>query len=102
MAINEEFPILEHLIIMTPRGNKSTYDLETTVSGTLQASHLRHLALIGFFVYSQPGPGAMGFVTLTFVVSDRPPIHPTTLPLLQWLSFMPQLETRMLIITIIF
>ena len=44
MAINEEFPILEYLIVY-PRAKDGTVLM---LPKTLQAPHLRHLALKGF------------------------------------------------------
>ena len=60
----------------------------------LQAPHLRHLALIGFAlpIGSRLLTTAVGLVTLYLVmVNPSTYFHPNTL--LQWVSFMPQLET---------
>ncbi len=40
MAIDEEYPILEYLIIASPIGNSST---ALVLPETLRAPHLRHL-----------------------------------------------------------
>jgi hypothetical protein len=68
MAIYEEAPILD---LVTPSGDKSTI---LKLSETLQAPHLRHLALIGFalpILRSRLLTTAMGLVTLAPVVTDR-------------------------------
>jgi hypothetical protein len=90
VAIDEEYPILEYLIIMRwIRDNNTTL----VFPETLQAPHLRHLTLSGFSlpIGSRLLTTAVGLVTLGLVV-DHPStyIHPNTL--LQWLHFMPKLE----------
>ena len=95
VAMDDEYPILEHLIIAHRAEDKSTI---LTIPETLQAPHLRHLALISFAlpIGSRLLTTAMGLVTLCLsMVNPSTYIHPNTL--LQWVSFMPQLET--LIIT---
>ena len=88
-AMDEEYPFLEYLIIATP--------LDSTVlilPETLQAPHLRHLALIGFAlpIGSRLLTTAVGLVTLCLWMNDPSTyFHPNAL--LHWLSFMPQLET---------
>ena len=90
-AIDEEYPILEYLIIGHLGKDRS---IILVFPETLQAPHLRHLALLGFGLPtgSRLLATAVGLVTL-FLVMFRPStyFHPTTL--LQWVSFMPQLET---------
>ena len=90
LAIDEEYPILEYLII-EPAFEDNTVMM---FPETLQAPHLRQLALINFAlpIRSRLLTTAVGLVTLCLTM--EPPstyIHPNTL--LQWLSFMPQLET---------
>ena len=88
-AMDEEYPFLEYLIIVTP--------LDSTVlilPETLQAPHLRHLTLIGFAlpIGSRLLTTAVGLVTLCLWMNDPSTyFHPNAL--LHWLSFMPQLET---------
>ena len=90
MAIDEEYPVLEYLIMM-PTKNSSTIAL--MLPETLQAPHLRHVLLIDFVLPmgSQLLTTATGLVMLTLIMG-----HPSTYfgpnILLRWLSFMPQLE----------
>ena len=90
MAIDEEYPVLEYLIMM-PTKNSSTVAL--MLPETLQAPHLRHVLLIDFVLPmgSQLLTTATGLVMLTLIMG-----HPSTYfgpnILLRWLSFMPQLE----------
>ena len=89
--MDDEYPILEHLIIMYPVEDRSTI---LTFPETLQAPQLRHLTLFGFAlaIRSRLLTTAVGLVTLCLAM-----VHPSTYfrpnTLLQWLSFMPQLET---------
>ena len=96
VAIDEEYPVLEYLIILP-----STVDRSGTLMlpETLQVPHLRYLALKGVAL-----PMGSRFLTtavrlVTFCLSmDYPSAYyfvPSTL--LQWISFMPQLETLMII-----
>jgi hypothetical protein len=87
----DEYPILEHLIILRPREDKSSI---CQFPETLQAPNLRHLNLIGFALPmgSRLLTTAVGLVTLGLVmVHSSTYFHPNIL--LRWLSFMPQLET---------
>ena len=97
MAIDEEFPALENLIIVPSAEDKST---ALRLPETFQAPHLRHLALRGFFLprNSQLLSSAVDVVTLCLIM-DHPSayFHPSTL--LQWISFMPQLETLLVAFT---
>jgi hypothetical protein len=94
IAIDEEYPILEYLII-GPRveGNNTTFKF----SETFQAPHLRHFAAIGFAlpIRSRLLTTAVGLVTLCLVIHPSTYFHPDTL--LQWLSFTHQLETLAII-----
>jgi hypothetical protein len=91
VAMDEEYPILEFLVIVRPiEGNSATLIFPET----LQAPHLRHLALQGFTlpIGSRLLTTAAGLVVL-WLYMDHPStyFHPNTL--LQWPSLMPQLET---------
>ncbi len=91
MAIDEEYPILEYLI-MWPSTEKTSAVL--VLPETLQAPHLRHLALSSFAlpIGSRLLTTAVGLVTLClFIGQPLTYFRPNTL--LQWISFMPQLET---------
>jgi hypothetical protein len=91
VAMDEEYPILEFLVIVLPKEDNSA---TLTFPGTLQAPHLRHLLLHGFAhpIRSRLLTTALGLVTLDLCM-----IHPSTYfhpnALLQWISLMPQLET---------
>ena len=91
VAMDDEYPSLEHLIVAPPDEDKSSI---FQFPETLQAPNLRHLYLIGFAlpIGSQLLTTAVGLVTLVLVM-----IHPSTYfhpnILLRWLSFIPQLET---------
>ena len=91
VAINDEYPILECLIIMHMTEDKSTI---LKLPETFQAPHLRHLRLISFSlpVGSRLLTTAAGLVTI-FLIMGHPStyFHPNAL--LQWLSLVPQLET---------
>ena len=69
MAINEEYPILEHLILGSPEKGI------LTLPETLQAPHLRHLLLGDFSlpIGSRLLTTAVGLVTVCLVI-----IHPST------------------------
>jgi len=90
MAIDEEYPMLEYLILADPPKDKSTV---LTLPETLQIPHLRHLAVD----CSIPIPSrlltsaAVGLVTL-YLSLDHPSTYFQPSVLLQWLSLMPQLE----------
>ena len=93
LAMDDEYPILEHLIIGRPDEDKSSI---CQFPETLQAPHLRHLVLQGFTLPmgSRLLTTAVGLVTLCLVM-----IHPSTYfhpnILLRWLSYIPQLEMLM-------
>jgi hypothetical protein len=87
-AISEEYPILEYLIIITP--DRPCLALPET----LQAPHLHHLVLSGFAlpIGCRLLTTAVGLVTLVLIITTPfTYFQPNTL--LQWISFMPQLET---------
>jgi hypothetical protein len=88
-AISGEYPILEYLIIF-PFVKKKAFVLPET----LQAPHLRHLYL-SYFALPIRFPlltTATGLVTL-FLGTSKPTTYFQPNALLQWISFMPQLET---------
>ena len=91
MTIDGEYPILEYLVIM-----HQTKDVSVVLKlpETLQAPHLRHLALIDFAlpIGSRLLTTAAGLVTLCLFV-DHPTSYFDPNILLRWLSYMPQLET---------
>jgi hypothetical protein len=89
MAIDEEFPILEYLIV-----DRWTNDNTALVlPETLQAPHLRHLRLSGFACPIRPRlhPTAASLVTLDLIINHQSAYFQPKV-LLQWISFMPQLE----------
>jgi hypothetical protein len=96
MFIDEEYPLLEYLLIGPPVEGMTT---ALTLPETLQAPRLRHLELSRFAlpVGSQLFPTVVGLVTLTLIMAHpytdfRPNI------VLRWLSFMPQLERLSIVI----
>ena len=91
MAIDEEYPILEHLIIVPSAEDEST---ALSLPGTFQAPHLRHLALKGLFlpIRSQLLSSAVDIVTLCLIM-DHPFAYFQPNTLLRWISTMPRLET---------
>ena len=90
-AMDDEYLVLEYLII----GHQEKYSSSILIfPETLQAPHLRHLALVGFTlpIRSRLLTTAVDLVTLyLFMLHPSTYFHPNTL--LQWLSSMPQLET---------
>jgi hypothetical protein len=92
-VMDEEFPILEYLIISTPAEDNSTILI---LPVNIQAPHLRLLFLGGFQVAIPMGSRllttAVSLVTLKLIM-----VHPSTYfhpnALLQWISLMHQLET---------
>ena len=91
VAMDDEYPILEHLIIIHPVNDDSSI---SQFPGTLQTPNLRHLLLEGFALPmgSRLLTTAVGLVTLYIsMVHPSTYFHPNTL--LRWLSFIPQLET---------
>jgi hypothetical protein len=89
MAIDGEFPILEYLIIGPPLRDNTALMLPET----LQAPNLRHLWLSFFAcpIRSRLHPTATGLVTLNLAIDPSAYFQPNIL--LQWISFMPQLES---------
>jgi hypothetical protein len=95
VIISEEYPILECLIIITPDMPPSL-----TLPERLQAPHLHHLALSGFAlpIGSRLLTTALSLVTLVLIVTI-PSTYFQPDSLLQWVSFMPQLETLIIYIS---
>ena len=90
-AMDEEYPILEHLIIGPPDEDVSTI---LTFPETFQAPQLRLFRPRGFALPTglRLLTSAVGLVTFYLVmVHPSTYFHPNTL--LQWISHMPQLET---------
>ncbi|KAF8489508.1 hypothetical protein F5888DRAFT_1159762 [Russula emetica] len=89
MAISEEYPILEYLIIISPDEHQNL-----TLPERLQAPHLHHLVLSGFAlpIGSRLLATAVGLVTLVLMITI-PSTYFQPNALFQWISFMPQLET---------
>ena len=90
MAIDEEFPILEYLIVYYPYMKNST---ALMLPETLQAPNLHHLTLEGFTcpIRSRLHPTAASLVTLCLMIDYQSAYFQPNI-LLQWISFMPQLE----------
>ena len=89
-AMDQEFPILEYLILMPPPGDKSTI---LKLPETLQAPHLRHLTLVDWAlpIGSRLLTTAVGLVTFCLVIND-PSTYFRPNSLLHSLSCMPRLE----------
>ena len=91
MAVSGEYLILEYLVISIPNPSP---DLSLMLPETLQAPHLRHLLLSGFSlpIGSRLLTTAVGLVSFSLIITNLSTyLQPNTL--LQWISFMPQLET---------
>ena len=89
-AMDGEYPILEYLVIWNLLEVNSTI---LRLPGSLEAPNVRHLSLTGFAlpIRSQLLMIAVSLVTLCLAMNHPSTyLHPNTL--LQWLSFMPQLE----------
>ena len=90
MAITEEFPILEYLIVNPPLKDSAALMLPET----FQAPNLHHLKLRGFAlpIRSRLHPTAVGLATL-YLTINQPSAYFQPNVLLQWISFMPHLES---------
>ena len=99
MAIDEGFPILEDLIVYPP-GRPMDDGIALMLLESLQAPNLHHLSLDCFTCPIQPRlhPIAAGLVTLCLVISHQSAYFQPNI-LLQWISFMPQLEILMVYFT---
>ena len=97
MAIDGEFPILEYLIMefypVIPAQNMALPE-------TLQAPNLHHILLKGFAypIQSRLHPTPTGLVTL-YLRTVHPSAYFQPNVLLQWISFMPQLERLVIAFT---
>ena len=89
--IDEEYPLLEYLVMQPFDWGDGT---ALKFPETFQAPRLRHLMVIGFAfpIGSQLLPNASSIVTLCLKV-NHPDAYFKPNTLLQWISFMPQLET---------
>ena len=98
VAMDDEYPMMEYLIIIDPASNKDAGQSSSLIlPGTLQAPRLRHLSLLGLTlpIGCRLLTTSFNLVTLClFVLRQSPYFLPNTL--LQWLSFMPQLETLLI------
>jgi len=95
VAIIEEYPILEYLILGPSKEQGDTIPI---LPETLQAPHLRHLVLAGFSlpIGSRLLTTAVGLVTVCLIITHPSTyFHPNTL--LRWISFMPQLEELLVV-----
>jgi hypothetical protein len=90
MAIDEEYPTLEYLIL-SPQIEDNT---SIILPKTLQAPHLRHFALFDLALPtgSRLLITAVDLVTLSLTMTHPGPSYIQPAVLLQWLSFLPQLE----------
>ena len=94
-AMDEDYPILEYLVITPPIKDNDTIHI---IPESFQAPHLRLLRLKCFVLPmgSQLLTTAVGLVILSLVIVDASTyFHPNTL--LQWISIMPQLEVLSII-----
>jgi hypothetical protein len=93
MAIDKEFPILKYLIVGPPVGDNHD-GTGLMLPETLQAPNLHYLALRGFIclIRYRLHPTAVGLVTL-YLAIYHPSAYFRPNVLLQWISFMPQLES---------
>ena len=91
MVMDEEYPMLEYLIMELPIEDKIT---ALMLPETLQAPNLRHLALRGFVlpIGCRLLTTAAGIVVFCFFM-DNPFAYFQPNTLLHWISFLPQLET---------
>ena len=91
VAIDEEYPELEYLVMQPSEWGKRT---ALMLPETLQAPRLRHLLLTGFAFPTgcQLLMNAASIVTLCLQL-NHPDAYFQPNTLLQWISLMPQLET---------
>jgi hypothetical protein len=95
LAIDGEYPVLEYLILGPPVEDTCT---ALMLPETLQAPHLCHLLLRGFVLPmgSRLLTNATDLVMLALTVGP-PSTYFRPNSLLHWLSFMPQLETLLIV-----
>jgi hypothetical protein len=91
MTMDQEYPALEYLIMGPWTDDDST---ALILPETLQTPHLRHLLLRGFSlpIGSRLLTTSVGIVTLCLSVYHQSAYFQPNI-LLQWISFMPRLET---------
>ena len=96
VPIDEEYPVLEYLIILPSTSDRSG---TLMLPETLQAPHLRYLALKGVAlpIGSRLLTTALSLVTLCLSMDYQSIYYFMPSTLLQWISFMPQLETLVII-----
>ena len=89
MTMDEEYPVLEYLIMESLEKECTTL----MFPDTLQAPHLRQLALLSFAIpmVSRFLKTAVGIVTLSLVMTD-----PSSHFQYEWILSMPQLESLMI------
>jgi hypothetical protein len=94
VAIDEEYPVLEYLIMIPSNEHKS---VALILPETFQAPQLRHLLLMSFVhpIGSRLLTTAVGLVFLS-LISGHPSTYFQPNILLRWLSFMPHLETLLI------
>jgi hypothetical protein len=89
MAMDEEYPILEYLILVDPTEDKDTVVI---LPETLQTPRLRHLAIdCSIPILTRSSLLGTSLVTLSLAM-DHPSTYFQPIVLLQRLSLMPQLE----------
>jgi hypothetical protein len=95
VAIDEEFPVLEYLIMQPLELDKS---MALMLPETLRAPRLRHLMVTSFAfpIGSQLLTNAVGIVTLCLYV-NHPDAYFQPNTLLRWISLMSQLETLVIV-----
>ena len=95
MAIDEEYPLLEYLIMGPPIEDRSA---ALILPETFQAPHLRHLVLRGFALPmgSRLLMTAVNIVTFCLYM-DHPSTYFQPNTLLHWISFMPLLESLLIV-----
>jgi hypothetical protein len=93
VAIDEEYPILEYLVITFEANDDIEASTVLIFPETLRAPHLRHLSMGGFAhqIGNRLLTTAVGLVTLCLCI-EHPFAYFQSNTLLQWISFMPQLE----------
>jgi hypothetical protein len=98
MAIDEEFPILEYLIVRPLL--EDNLNTALMLPETLQAPNLHRLMLSHFTcpIRSRLHPTAVGLVTLQLEINNLFAYFQPNV-LLQWISFMPQLEALAIVFT---
>ena len=95
MAIDEEYPILEYLILADPPEEKSTVLI---LPETLQTPHLRHLMIDCSIRIPTRSPllGTAAGLVILYLAMDHPSTYFEPTVLLRWLSLMSELEILMI------